>query len=77
MKIKDLNTKELLGALGYYNNNCTNITFTEFLSVCEKATDHSDRIIYYHNDSHSTTIGHGFYSLYMSEELEILEILRK
>lgn len=82
MRIKDLSKKQLLGALGYWNNSPkTRKHFGRFdlmLEACEVGEgqhEHSP-IVIKRGDAYDV-VDHGCYHLYGSEETEVLEALAR
>lgn len=76
MKLNEMNTKQLIGALGYYNNAESDLrerfTFFEFVEKCELSKPiHENSFLVFEDGNKATLIEHGFYYLSEAEENDI------
>lgn len=75
MKLNEMNIKQLIGALGYYNNaesDLERFTFSEFLEKCELSKPiHENSFLVFNDGDKTTLIEHGFYYLSEAEEDDI------
>lgn len=76
MKLNEMNTKQLVGALGYYNNAGADFrkrfTFSAFVEKCELTKPiHENSFLVFEDGDKATLIEHGFYHLSEAEEDDI------
>lgn len=76
MKLNEMNVKQLIGALGYYNNAESDLrerfTFSAFIEKCELSKPiHENSFLIFKDENRTTLIEHGFYYLSESEEDDI------
>lgn len=76
MKLNEMNTKQLIGALGYYNNAESDLrerfTFSAFIEKCELSKPiHENSFLVFEDGDKIVLIEHGFYYLSEAEEDDV------